>query len=322
MKRLYTISLVALGGGGGRISIGGGLVSSSTVLPQIYSPLLEQKCSLRNLHQYPHARYKSLVKDRRRFARNWWLTGGNNYELVSEFAHEREATENFGEYRDDSKNDTFLFSTNRLEDLPPAKRLDALAGIMKARWKVRDSDRGFDKTKLLLQALECFSELRLSGQIKEFNSLPAADQDTFLQYAEGCVKFAQACAHSHPDSVAVMLRVAQICDDMRCVDKRDELLRMTELAARRMDRSYAFARPRENINLTPPTLRDTYSSLEMRDLKTLKEKFKNSPWVLENKPRTEYLRGVRGRRIYYTPMAPSEPATRMMELHSGVIKDF
>ncbi|CCW69983.1 unnamed protein product [Phytomonas sp. Hart1] len=325
MKRLGTTCLVAVGGSGdgvGHVSIGGGLASSSGVLLPMYSPLREQKCFLRNLHQYPHARYKSLVKDRRRFARNWWLTGGNNYELVMEVGHEREATENFGVYRDDSKNDVFLFSTNRLEDLPPEKRLNALVGIMKERWKVRDSDRGFDKAKLLLQALECFSEMRLLGQIKVFKSLPEADQDTFLQYVEGCVKFAQACAHSHPDSVAVMLRAAQICDDMRCEEKRDELLRMTELAARRMEISYAFARPRDNIKLAPPTLTDSYFSLKLRDVKTMKERFKSSPWVLENNPRIGYLRGVRGRRIYYTPMEPDDPITKMMQLHSGMIKDF
>lgn len=267
------------------------------------APLLVQRRGIRNLHQYPHARYKSLVKDNRRYARNWFLTGGNNYELVSEVGHEREATENFSTLRDDSDHDAYVLSTNKLEDLPPAERLNTIVELMRKRWKVRDNNRGFDKAKMLLTALECFSEMRQLGQVKVFMELPEPDQDTFLQYAEGCVKYAQACSHSHPDAVAVVLRAAEICDEMRCADKRDELLHISEIMAKRLDRAFATARPHATkAQLNPPSINELHSALRLRQVKALEERFKDNPSVVEKKKPLEFFRGPRSRKIYHHPM--------------------
>ncbi|KPA81682.1 hypothetical protein ABB37_03990 [Leptomonas pyrrhocoris] len=277
--------------------------SSSSSSPFPRSPLLVQRRGIRNLHQYPHARYKSLVKDNRRFARNWWLTGGNNYELVSEVGHEREATENFSTLRDDSDNDAFVLSTNKLEDLPPAERLNTLVELMRVRWKVRDNNRGFDKAKLMLKALECFSEMRQLEQIKAFHELPEPDQDTFLQYVEGCVKYAQACSHSHPDAVAVVLRAAEICDEMRCTDKREELIHISEEMAKRLDRAYASARPyATKAQLLPTPISEVHSQLRMKQVKALEEHFKDNPAVVEKTKPREFFRGPRSRKIYHDPM--------------------
>ncbi|RNF20849.1 uncharacterized protein Tco025E_03579 [Trypanosoma conorhini] len=274
--------------------------------------LMEQKAGLRNLHQYPTARHKSLVKDRIRFARNWWLTGGNNYELVHEQGHEREATECFTEYAQDASNDVYLFSTNRLSDLPPRDRLNAIVGLMTARWKVKDNNRGFDKAKLLLQALECFSEMRLSGQIKEFEELPEPDQDTFLQYVEGCSRFAQACSHSHPNAVAILLRVAQICEEMRCGGKRDEMIHVVEVAADRMDRAYAFTRPRDNLKPTPPSLMENEAHVRRKNFEELKRRYSDkAPHALEKRQPTEYVRIHRNKRLNLRPM---EKGRREMEV--------
>lgn len=262
-----------------------------------------QRRGLRNLHQYPHARYKSLVKDCHRFARNWWLTAGNNYELVSEVGHEREATENFAVLRDDSDNDAYVMSTNRLEDLPPAERLNVLVALMTERWKVKDNNRGYDKAKMLLKALECFSEMRLSGQIKVFDELPEPDQDTFLQYVEGCAQFAQGCSHSHPDAVAMVLRAAEICDEMRCVDKREEMTHVAEVMAQRLDRACASARPLETTaQLRPPSITEIHSGLRMKQMRELRDRFKGKPWVLEPTKRLEYFYGPRSRKIFHKPM--------------------
>jgi hypothetical protein len=271
------------------------------------SSLFVQRRGIRNLHQYPHARYKSLVKDNRRFARNWFLSGGNNYELVSEVGHEREATENLATLRDDSDNDVYVLSTNKLEDLPPAERLNVLVELMRRRWKVRDNNRGFDKAKMLLKALECFSEMRQLGQIKEFRELPEPDQDTFLQYAEGCAKYAQGCSHSHPDAVAIVFRAAEICDEMRCADKRDELIHITEVMAKRLDRAYASARPyATKAQLNPPSISEIHSKLRYKQVKELEEHFKNNPSVVERKERQEFFRGPRSRKIYHHPMGPND----------------
>lgn len=290
------------------------LACSSTSVSPVRCTLAEQRRGLRNLHQYPHARYKSLVKDCHRFSRNWWLTAGNNHELVSEVGHEREATENLGIYRDDSQKDVYLFSTNRLADLPPSKRLDAIVSIMQERWKVRDGSRGFDKAKLLLQALECFSEMRLTAQIKPFKELPTADQDTFLQYVEGCLQFAQACSHSHPDAVAIMIRAAQICDELRCDEKREEALQVAERAARCMDRAYSFSRPLEaSVPLNPPTISEVHSAMCTKQHMALKERFKNQPSVLEPKARLEFIRGARNKKIFFSPMRHNDFHHRLLD---------
>lgn len=297
-------------------------VDSSTQHSHTECALAGQRRGLKNLHQYPKARYKSHVKDTRRFARNWYLNSGNNYELVDEKGHEREALENFGEYRDDSKKDKFLFSTNRLADLPPAKRLDALVAIMQDRWKVRDNSRGFDKAKLMLEALECFSEMRLSGQINEFAALPEPDQDTFLQYVEGCSKFAQACSHSHPEAVAVLIRASQICDEMRCAEKRDEVTHMAELAAERMDCAYAFARPQDRaVRLNKLSATEIGAKFGMAKSMKLAEHFKDKPWALETQKLPEYVMATRTRKVSLTSFKENDCRVKMVKLHEPHLLD-
>ncbi|KAH8620653.1 hypothetical protein ERJ75_000039900 [Trypanosoma vivax] len=282
---------------------------------KVAGAIAEQKAGLRNLHQYPTARHKSLVKDRMRFARSWWLAGGNNYELVHEVGHEREATECFAEYAQDSDNDVYLFSTNRLGDLPPRQRLNALVGIMRSRWAVKDANRGFDKAKLLLHALECFSEMRLTNQIGEFATLPEADQDTFLQYAEGCSRFAQACSHSHPSAVGILLRVAQICEEMRCTEKRDEMIHVAEAAANRMDRAYAFSRPHDVLRHTPPTLAENESKLRLKNMEELRKRLgTSSSSVLEERKRVECLRIHRNKPLFLRPMKDGDKLLSLTKL--------
>ncbi|EPY31097.1 hypothetical protein STCU_03624 [Strigomonas culicis] len=284
--------------------------ASSTAAP---APAIAfQRRGLRNLHMYPKARHKSLVKDTTRFARNWWLTAGNNHELVEEWGHEREATENFGVLRDDSRNDRYILSTNRLADLPANERLNALTQIMEQRWKVKDNNRGFDKAKLLLEALECFSEMRRLQQVAVFDALPQPDQDTFLQYVEGCGRFAQACSHSHPEATAVLIRVAQICDDMRCIDKRDEMLHMAEVATRRMGRAYAFARPHEGARLNPPTLSDVANEHRLKDEAKMAARFRNNPSVLEKRERQQKIYYTRGKFQRMTEMNTHDVHRRML----------
>lgn len=274
--------------------------------------LVQQRCGLRNLHQYPHARYKSLVKDRLRFSRHWWIAAGNNYELVEDVGHEREATQNFGVYRDDSAKDRFVLSTSHLSDLPPARRLNALRDIMRERWRVRDSNRGFDKARLLLQALECFSELRLSGQMSVFAQLPETDQNTFLQYVEGCVQFAQACVHSHPDAVAMVIRAAQICEEMRCTEKRDEVIRAAELAAQRMDRAYAFARPGDAVTLQPLAPNQVSAEQKLKTQAALQAHFKDKPWVECEKAFVPHMRVAVGRKFAIPQMRYNDTRWRLL----------
>lgn len=304
MQRLARVaSTSAVAGGATSIDTFARNVLNAGSSSLLVSPLLLQCRGIRNLHQYPHARYKSLVKDNRRFARNWFLTGGNNHELVSESGHEREATENFSTLRDDCDDDAYVLSTNKLEELPPAERLNVLVGLMRTRWKVRDNNRGFDKAKMLLKALECFSEMRQLGQIKVFNELVEPDQDIFLQYVEGCVKFAQGCSHSHPDAVAVVLRVAEICDEMRCAEKRDELIHVSEVMAKRLDRAYASARPyATKVQLKPLSISEVHSQIRMKQVKELEAHFKDNPAAVEREKRKEFFRGPRSRKIYHHTM--------------------
>lgn len=216
------------------------------------SPVVTSVRTLRNLHHYRHARHKSLVKERLKYSRNWYLVGGNNYELSETTAHEREAFENFGEYRFDSTHDKYVVSTSNPNDLPPHERLSALInGLMRDRWKVKDHERGFDKTKLLLQVLECFSEMKQLGQFSCFDEMPEADQDTFLQHVTSCSAYAMRCSHSHPDAVAVLIRAAEICDELGCGEKRDETLNFAERCARTMGRALAHERLDEPLKLSP-----------------------------------------------------------------------
>jgi hypothetical protein len=206
--------------------------------------------TLRNLHHYKHARHKSLVKERRKYSRNWYLNAGNNYELSETVAHEREAFENFGEYRFDSNNDRHILTTSSLRDLPAKERLSALMNtVLKDRWKVRDKDRGFDKTKMLLEVLECFSEMKQLGTYTCFDDMPDEEQDMFLQQVTSCATFARRCSHSHPDAVAVLIRAAEICDELGCGDKRDEMLNLAEQSALVMGRALHHERESEPLKL-------------------------------------------------------------------------
>lgn len=298
---------------------------------------------LKNLHQYPHARYKSLVKDHIRFSRNWWLTAGNNYELVEDVGHEREASENFGEYRNDSDHDTFVLSTSRLSDLPPHTRLDALREIMRKRWLVKDANRGFDKAKLLLMSLECYSEMRLADTLPEFDALPEPDQDTFLQYVEGCSQFAQACSHSHPEAVAVLIRAAQICEEMRCTSKREEMIRVAERACDGMGRALYFQRQGEKkpalqpslahfkssscgsssssgrsspflSTLLPPSRTEMESERRTKQELLMQKRFKDTPWAVK---KTNKVLGTfvtaRNRTQLLMPMKEKDPRRRLLQ---------
>lgn len=293
---------------------------------------------LKNLHQYPHARYKSLVKDHIRFSRNWWLTAGNNYELVEDVGHEREASENFGEYRNDSDNDTYVLSTSRLSDLPPHSRLDALREIMRKRWLVKDANRGFDKAKLLLMSLECYSEMRLADTLPEFDALPEPDQDTFLQYVEGCSQFAQACSHSHPEAVAILIRAAQICEEMRCSSKREEMLSVAERACDGMGRALYFQRQAEKkptlqpslahfgsssssgrsspflSTLLPPSRTEMETERRTKQELSMQKRFKGTPWAIE---KTNKVLGTfvtaRNRTQLLMPMKEKDPRLRILQ---------
>jgi hypothetical protein len=117
---------------------------------------------------------------------------------------------------------------------------------MEMHWKVNDGNRGFNKAKLMLESLEAFSDMRVSGHLGPFDELNEADQDLFLQYVESAVQFAQRCAHSHPDAVAVIIRAAEICDEMRCPEKRDEVIEVAERTARTMDKRLSYMRPSES----------------------------------------------------------------------------
>eukprot|EP00796_Vickermania_ingenoplastis_P006729 gene6729-4824_t len=276
--------------------------------------------TIKNLHQYPHARYKSLVRDRLRFARNWHLQSGNNYELVHDVGHEREAMENFGVYRDDSDRDEYVLSTSRLEDLPPNIRLNAITALMAKRWKVKDGNRGFDKAKMMLSALECFSEMRLAQMIKPFDELPEPDQDTFLQYVESCSQFSQACSHSHPDAVAILIRAAQICDDMRCESKRDEMLVVAERACDGLGRAYHFSRPKERSKpgailstILPPSHTEMEAERVIKEDMKMKRRFHDKPWLLEKEKKVlGTFVTARNRTQLLHPMKSTDPRMQLL----------
>lgn len=295
------------------------LLSSSLYNSCGSGALVNSQRSIKNLHQYPHARYKRLVKERIRFSRNWWLTAGNNYELVSDVGHEREATENFGEYRNDSDNDKFLLSTSQLKDLPPHIRLNTLVEMMRRRWAVKDANRGFDKAKMLLQALECFSEMRLANTIRPFDALPEQDQNTFLQYVEGCAQYAQACSHSHPEAVAVLIRAAEICDEMSCLEKRDEMIRVAERACDGMGRSYHFSRPPERkgksgaylSTLLPPSHTEMEGERRLKEEIALEAHLKKEPWSSKRKSLGSFIT-ARNRCVHLNEMRPKDPRRQLL----------
>lgn len=237
--------------------------------------LTESARYLRNLHQYRHARHKSLVKERRRFSRNWYLQAGNNYEFSETKGHEREAFENFGVYRNDSDNDHYVLSTADLKLLPAEQRLDAIHMLMEDRWKVKDGNKSFDKTKMVLMALECFAEMRELNRIPCFAEMEEADQDQFLQFADSCRMMASRCSHAHPDAVAAMIRAAEICDVLEAREKRDEILESAEKMTHALGRSLAYEREGEEIRLPKPTFEENGHLISKRNDEEIQRLYPN-----------------------------------------------
>jgi hypothetical protein len=214
------------------------------------------------------------VKERNKYSRNWFLQKGDNHELVETKAHEREAFENFGVYKNDFDNDRFVLSTSKLAELPAKERLGAIMMMMNERWKVKDGQRGFDKAKMALQAIECFAEMRELEQIPTFADMTDEDQDSFLLGVESCMQFAQRSFHQHPDAVAMMIRAADICDTLRCSEKRDEVLQMAEKCANRIGRAYAFEREGEELpQPPPPTFQELHDTTKTRHFDELRRWF-------------------------------------------------
>lgn len=210
------------------------------------------------------------------------LQANNNYELVEHKGHEREATEMFGNYWLDSNRDHYVLSTTKLEDLPADQRLAALTSMMRHRWKVKDGNGGYDKAKMMLSAVECFAELRQLGAIGVFAQLPEPDQDTFLQYVESLVQIAQKCVHRHPNAIAMILRAAVICDEMRCNDKRDEVLRVAERCTHSLGKSYAFEREGQPLEVQPPTpmLSNNFFKVRIQAEEQIKQRYPQRPDLL------------------------------------------
>ena len=222
--------------------------------------------SLRNLHQRRHARHKSLTYDRRRYSRNWFLNGNNNFEVHETVAHEREATEMLAAYKCDDPRlwESLQLSTGKLEDLPARQRLDAITENMKYRWEVSDGGRGFDKAKMLLSALECFPEMLQTNQIGSFDDVNDATQDLFVQYVVALGKIATEAIPTHPNAVAMVIRAAEICDEFGCREQRDSMLQLAENSAKNLCKPYAFEREGERITLALPTVHQIQQALDMK----------------------------------------------------------
>jgi hypothetical protein len=203
---------------------------------------MEQVRGIKNQHRYRHARYKSVVKDRIHFSKSWYLFAGNNHERVHVTGHEKEATENFANYHYGKHDELANVYTSNLQDLPPVERINALLPQMKARWKVQDNNKGYDKVKLALQAAECFEDLGKSTKTGA-DDWPEDHQMHFEQAVKAVLFFAQRCSHDHPDAVAAMIRVASIADGVGADRLRNEALAAARRSAEDLDVAYAFAQP-------------------------------------------------------------------------------
>jgi hypothetical protein len=210
---------------------------------------------LRNLHQRRHVRAKSLVRNRRKYSRNWMLRGNNNFETHETVAHEREATEMFAAYKCDDTRlwESIQLSTTRLESLPPRERLDAIVGEMRYRWNVRDGGRGYDKAKMILSALECFPLMVKANQIGSFDEVGDQTQDIFVQFVVALGKVATEALPTHPNALAMVIRAAEICDEFGCMEQRDSMLSLAENCAKNLCKPYSFEREGEEIALAMPT---------------------------------------------------------------------
>ena len=215
-------------------------------------PLLcEQRRFIRNLHQYPKVRYRSVIRARFRFSRKWFLFGGNNWELHRVVGHELEAQCNFGVYKRDSALHPLKLSTSRLDDLPPVHRFNALLSMISRRWAVRDSFRSYDKMKLALQAAECCEDLCRAKQVRCCD-LPNEQQSMFLDALDSAVLLAERCVHSHPDAVAAIIRCAEIAVNAGVeATLRDKIIHRAKEAAEIMPSSYAFAQSSRDLELQP-----------------------------------------------------------------------
>lgn len=189
---------------------------------------------LRNLHRYHKARYDKQVKARFRYSHQWFLKLGNNVENHTVTAHEREATENFAVYRYDVSLMKWVLPPKDIRQLPPRDRLNELTRRMAARWKVKDPTGGYDRAKMMLEALECFGDLQRAGEIKTLGDLEENGQEKFFQYLDATTLLATKAVEKHPDAVQVIIRAAQIADLLECPDKRDNLLKVARRLVEKM----------------------------------------------------------------------------------------
>jgi len=170
-------------------------------------------------------------------SQDWVARPGAPAETFEMQAHEREAFEKFSRYMYDAReDDSLVLSTPDIKSLPAMERFNQLIPRMAKALRVRSKDDSANKMKMTLELCECFEEYsQLSGMA--LDEMPEEHQREFAQAAEAVMSYARASHRhmSHRGAPAACLRLADVADQLRCVDLRDRAMAQARVLATQMD---------------------------------------------------------------------------------------
>lgn len=189
-----------------------------------------------------------MVKNKHTFSKKWYLAAGNNFELSEEKGHEREAFQNFLRYKMDWGTMTIPHYVSDTKKLPPRQRYDFLYNLVQDRKGLS----AYTKNKYLLEALECFSEMKSLGEIGRYDEWEAIHQNHFIFVCDALLKNATSYAKVQHSAAATVIRAATICDEVGFAEKRDMCLNSAEHIAKGIDSHYFFKRTGDEISLKKP----------------------------------------------------------------------
>lgn len=220
----------------------------------VVSQLTTAARHIRNLHQYRHARNKSMVNDLK-FSRQWYLARGEGWEIKHEQGHELEAETNFAVYRYDSRLQSSATAPlsgppiGKVGDIvDPLARYHSLLQRMRARWRV-GRGASMDKLRMSLAAAEALVDF-CRAEHHTVRTLPQEHVDAIVDAFDATMGFATHLAGSHTSAVAAMIRIASLADEVELTAARDGALRVAKHAALRLEAKHAFAQPNREPSRT------------------------------------------------------------------------
>eukprot|EP00760_Papus_ankaliazontas_P009279 PhM_4_TR13991/c0_g1_i1/m.55907 len=190
---------------------------------------------IRNHARRKRGRWKSVSKSRND-PKHYWQAVGQNHETYECEGHELEAFTNFVTYKFNKENSPTLLYTDKLGELPPRNRLDAVMDLVADEWRNKDGGRNMRKLQLSMSVIQCVEDICTTDKVP-LQQLSPYLIEVFDDAVNATCVMAQRLHTMHPDAGASPLFAAAVCDRVGAKDLRDRCFSAAQLVINEMGSS-------------------------------------------------------------------------------------